>query len=320
MNTTATCDRFEREGVLSVERGLPLLDDAHFECCADCQKAKEKHSAIRDALPFALPPTPRAPIGWQARVLAQTKPEPKREKRHETPEVFAFVGLAAMVAAAFFGVTKRSALDSFAMTGDWSAKPNLPVLSDPQIAPLPVDENAAKEEKAAEKQKMPLPVAPMPRTSRKAIAPLLAMPEQTNEPKAEAPIVAAPDTAPMAEQNAPKAATPHKVTRPNKLYGFNLAYPKAAKDARIQGETSVQCTIRKDGKNTNCRILKSLPFLDEPVLAALAAAKSDPITVDGKPVDNSDHIWHITITLVDPIAPYNPGRGLPVVTWKNSAP
>jgi TonB family protein len=318
MNTNTSCDRFEREGLLSMERGLPL--DAHFSSCADCKGAQAKHACILAALPLA-EENVRMPIGWQQRVLRATAPNKQEEKRHETPEIFAFVGLAAMVVAAFFGVVKRGSLDAVDVTADWNGKAPSNALTDDAVAPNPDNKNEPNDKHAAVPQKMPAPVAPAPRRPRKeVVAPMLAMPEETRNLKNEAPIVAAPDTAPMVNDTAPTTATPHKVVRPSALYGFTLQYPKAARDAKVQGETSVQCTIRKDGKNTNCRVLKSLPFLDEYVLSALAAATSDPIKVDGKPVDNSDHIWHITITLRDPIAPYTTSRGLPIVSWKNSAP
>ncbi len=318
MNTNTSCERFEREGLLSIERGLPL--DAHFSSCADCKSAQQKHLVILAALPAAEEHV-RMPIGWQARVLRATGPAKRDDKRHETPEVFAFVGLAAMIAAAFFGVVKRSSLDSVDATADWNGKMPSSALTDETMAPNPDSKSEPNDKHAAVPQKTPMPVAPAPRRPRREMAPpMLAMPDETRDANNKAPLVAAPDTAPMVNDATPTVAIPHKVIRPRALYGFNLQYPKAARDAHIQGETSVHCTIRKDGKNTNCRVLKSLPFLDEYVLSALAAAKSDPITVDGKPVDNSDHIWHITITLRDPIAPYTTSRGLPIVSWKNSAP
>lgn len=38
ISDTSTCQRFEQEGLLRVERGLPL--DAHFDTCPACRAAR----------------------------------------------------------------------------------------------------------------------------------------------------------------------------------------------------------------------------------------------------------------------------------------
>jgi TonB family protein len=85
--------------------------------------------------------------------------------------------------------------------------------------------------------------------------------------------------------------------------------------AKVQGETSVQCTIRSDGRNTNCRVLKGLPYLDSAVIRAVEAARSEPIRVNGRAVDHSDHIWHITIKLREIVDDRTSARGLPNLNW-----
>ena len=46
----------------------------------------------------------------------------------------------------------------------------------------------------------------------------------------------------------------------------------------------MKCVITTAGTLQGCRILKSLPFLDEPVLQALAQQRYTPVTFQGRPV------------------------------------
>lgn len=318
----ATCDKFERDGVLSIERGGDL--DPHFSVCPECKEAAAKHGKILEALPLATPNV-RAPIGWQARVLQKTaEAESRAETRTGMPEAFGLVLAAAMLAVAYLGASRNLPGEDVDATADVPAKPNVPVVVETPIGPDPDRTGLPQDEAHKAPQRAPAPVAPAPRMPRKEEpTPMRAAPEETRNapsPARAMPLPAAPDTAPMVEAAAKPSSTAHKVVRPAALYGFHLDYPRAAMDQRIEGETSVQCTVRADGRNTNCRVLKSLPFLDEPVLRALAASRSDPITVDGKPVDNSDHIWHISIKFREPSEHQMTARGVPIVTWKNSAP
>jgi protein TonB len=323
MNAHVHCEKFERDGVLSIERGAQL--DPHFAACPDCKEAVEKYGKILEALPLAAPKT-RAPIGWQARVLQKTQAAEAatRETRTGMPEALGFVLAAAMLAVAWLGASRDLPGEDVDATADVHAKPETPVVVESPIGPDPDRSGLPEDEAQKPLQKTPAPVAPAPRMPRKEEAPpMRAAPEEMRNapsPAKAAPLAAGPDTAPMDEAAAKAPGTAHKVERPKALYGFHLDYPRAAIDQRIEGETSVQCTIRSDGRNTNCRVLKSLPFLDEPVLRALAASRSDPIKVDGRPVDNSDHIWHISFKFREPTEHQTTARGVPIVTWKNSAP
>lgn len=60
------CTRFEREGLLALERGEEL--DAHFERCADCLREREAYRALTDRL-ASLGAADRPPAGYEARVL-----------------------------------------------------------------------------------------------------------------------------------------------------------------------------------------------------------------------------------------------------------
>ncbi|MDI1476949.1 energy transducer TonB [Polyangium sp. y55x31] len=334
MNTMALCDRFERDGILQIERGQPL--DPHFDDCASCTTARHKYECILAAMPHAEPEV-HPPIGWQARVLraSEASEQPARRKapasRPIAPEIALSFGVAALVIAGGLGVGRGDvAVD---VTGEPALEPRVTVLENEPDTILPTPDLSTPESRAlavptgdgnenAEPPRAPKPVAPAPNVapSRQEEPAPTPAPEARTEPEARSEAktpspVPAPNVAPAPAPSPARTYVP-KIVRPAKLYGFDLKYPRMASLARVQGEVSVQCTIRSDGRNTNCRILRGLPFLDEPILQALRASRSDPITVDGRPVDNSDHIWLISIVLRDtPDAPTN-SRNVPIVRWK----
>jgi hypothetical protein len=63
----AVCDRFAREGLLCLERGLPLA--AHFDDCPECRAAREQHERLRAGI-TGLSGTHTGRADWQARVWA----------------------------------------------------------------------------------------------------------------------------------------------------------------------------------------------------------------------------------------------------------
>jgi len=72
--------------------------------------------------------------------------------------------------------------------------------------------------------------------------------------------------------------------RPQKLSGPEPAYTREAREANVEGKLLAQCVITADGALSGCHILKSLPFMDQAVLSALAKQRWSPAKVDGKPV------------------------------------
>ncbi|HVK66482.1 MAG TPA: TonB family protein [Polyangium sp.] len=330
MNTMAMCDRFERDGILQVERRQPL--DPHFADCTACTTAQRKYERILAALPHAEPDV-QPPIGWQARVLraSDTNAEPAPRKtpasRPLAPEIAFSFGVAALLLASGLGVGSRDvAVD---VTGEPVVEPRITVLENEPDTILPTPEPRALAvptgdgNENAEPPRAPRSIAPAPprapsRQEGPAPPPApenRAEPETHNEAKAPAPEPAT-KVEPIQASSHARSYAP-RIVRPAKLYGFDLKYPRMAAYERVQGEVSVQCTIRADGRNTNCKILRGLPFLDEPVLQALSASRSEPITVDGRPVDNSDHIWRISITLREGTDQPATARGVPLVRWKN---
>jgi hypothetical protein len=70
------CNRFETEGLLRVEQGLPL--DEHFTTCADCLAAQASYERLRHEV-GSLGEGEEPPAGWQARVWERI--EERRESR-----------------------------------------------------------------------------------------------------------------------------------------------------------------------------------------------------------------------------------------------
>jgi hypothetical protein len=88
----APCDRFEREGLLRLEQGLPL--DPHFDTCADCRAARAEyerlHAGIHD---LGRAHTGRA--DWQARVWAGVAGAGERRARRRRRWLWIMAPLAA---------------------------------------------------------------------------------------------------------------------------------------------------------------------------------------------------------------------------------
>jgi len=70
---------------------------------------------------------------------------------------------------------------------------------------------------------------------------------------------------------------------PQLLSGPEARYPVAAALEHVGGNLLVRCTVTEEGQVTDCVVLKSLPFMEEPVLAALYARRYRPALQDGKP-------------------------------------
>ncbi len=72
---------------------------------------------------------------------------------------------------------------------------------------------------------------------------------------------------------------------PRLLEGPEPVYPRAAREARVEGTLLAKCVITTKGALRGCRIIKSLPFLDEPVIEALAHRRYAPVMFQGRPVN-----------------------------------
>jgi hypothetical protein len=99
-----TCDRFEAEGLLQLERGEPL--DPHFDSCPDCREARAIYETLRQDL-SAVDAGDAPPRGWEARVWQRI--EERKPRRSPWLWVLAPLGTAALAATLFFAVPRTPA-------------------------------------------------------------------------------------------------------------------------------------------------------------------------------------------------------------------
>jgi periplasmic protein TonB len=74
------------------------------------------------------------------------------------------------------------------------------------------------------------------------------------------------------------------VTPPAKLSGSSPVYPPLPKQAGVQGDVVIECTIDPSGRVVNATVTKSIPLLDQAALEAVVGWRYRPTLVDGVPV------------------------------------
>jgi periplasmic protein TonB len=95
------------------------------------------------------------------------------------------------------------------------------------------------------------------------------------------PTPPAPSTPPPSNQVLPFG---EGMNRPQLVGGPEPVFPREAREAKVEGTLLAKCVITTEGALTGCRIIKSLPFLDQPVLEALAQRRYTPVSFQGRPV------------------------------------
>lgn len=120
-------------------------------------------------------------------------------------------------------------------------------------------------------------------------------------PSTAQPTTTATTTSPSLNTPAPTVATAPTVVpfssqmaRPMQLSGHDPIYPSEARNAGVEGTMVAKCIITVKGSVTDCRILKSLPYMDKPVLDALYSRKYTPVIFEGGPTAVS-YIFNIRI-------------------------
>jgi protein TonB len=86
------------------------------------------------------------------------------------------------------------------------------------------------------------------------------------------------------------------MTRPERLSGPSPQYTREALEAHVQGLMIIKCVITTEGKVEKCRIIKSLPHMEQAALDALYAARYKPVTFQGRTVQ-VDYTFNIKLTL-----------------------
>jgi protein TonB len=79
---------------------------------------------------------------------------------------------------------------------------------------------------------------------------------------------------------------------PKKTKYVKPIYPKAALDARVQGDVLLEIVIGTDGRVADARILKSIPQLDQSAMEATLAARYEPVEINGIPVRVTSVVTH----------------------------
>ncbi len=100
-------------------------------------------------------------------------------------------------------------------------------------------------------------------------------------------VLGVPDAPPPPEPEGPvRFVVGGNITEPEKLSGPNPIYPEAARRARIQGVVVLECTIGKDGRVINVKVLRGLPLgLTESAEDAVRKWRFKASTLNGKPVE-----------------------------------
>lgn len=75
------------------------------------------------------------------------------------------------------------------------------------------------------------------------------------------------------------------MTQPRLLAAPAVVYSARALDYEVQGTSAAVCAITVEGTVVDCRIVKTMPFMDEAVLRCLTAARFTPALQEGKPVE-----------------------------------
>ncbi len=86
------------------------------------------------------------------------------------------------------------------------------------------------------------------------------------------------------------------MSAPEQLEGKPIVYSPAAIEAGVQGTIEAKCVITVRGTLENCRIVKSLPYMDKAVLQALATRVYTPVLLEGKPVP-VEYVFAIKLVL-----------------------
>jgi protein TonB len=85
---------------------------------------------------------------------------------------------------------------------------------------------------------------------------------------------------------------------PGFVSGPNPQYTEKALEKEVQGVIVVKCVVTIDGRIHDCRVIRSLPFMDRAVITALEKRRYSPATQGGRPIE-VDYTFKITLRLPD---------------------
>jgi len=74
------------------------------------------------------------------------------------------------------------------------------------------------------------------------------------------------------------------VREPRKIKDVAPEYPNIGRTAKMQGVVILECQISPQGRVEGVKVLRSVPTLDEPAIAAVRQWIYTPTLIDGVPV------------------------------------
>jgi periplasmic protein TonB len=95
----------------------------------------------------------------------------------------------------------------------------------------------------------------------------------------------------------PRIDFDESMTRPRLLSGPSIEYTQQALDREVEGVMVVRCVVAVDGVVHDCRVLKSVPFMEDAVVSALERRRYTPAKLHGRPLDVN---YDFTVRLVRP--------------------
>lgn len=104
------------------------------------------------------------------------------------------------------------------------------------------------------------------------------------------------DTVPGGPRTVDAIPFDERMTHPRKLSGPDPTYTEKAVANRIQGTILLTCRVTLEGCVTDCRVLQSVPALDEAIIDALRRRRYAPATLDGKPIE-VEYTFKITMRM-----------------------
>lgn len=78
-----------------------------------------------------------------------------------------------------------------------------------------------------------------------------------------------------------------RLTLPKKRSGREPKFSPEALAAGVGGLAIARCTLTHEGVVKDCRIIKSLPHMEQEILDVLHGSRYTPVLCDGKPIDAS---------------------------------
>jgi serine/threonine-protein kinase len=138
-----------------------------------------------------------------------------------------------------------------------------------------------------------MPQNPEPAPAEKAPAPAPAVASADTGGSLAVPVLPAGVLAAASNKPLPYG---EGMSRPEQLEGKEIAYTREALAAKVQGTMLVKCTITRQGRVENCRILKPVPHMEQTVVEALQSRVYKPILYKGQPVA-VDYVFSVKLQL-----------------------